>query len=77
MFSTHLVLIGTNQTTVEHLAAHDMKDRETATLDEMYSCCAFRFVPFSFSYPPCTFVRVERYWVAFAGQGGIRDGRGM
>ena len=51
MVSTHLVLISTNQTTVEHLAAQDMKDREDATLDEMYSCCAFRFVPFSLSYP--------------------------
>jgi len=42
MFSTHLVLIGTNQTTVEHLAAHDIKDREDATLDEMFSCCPSR-----------------------------------
>ncbi|KAI0270885.1 DHHC palmitoyltransferase-domain-containing protein [Russula aff. rugulosa BPL654] len=42
MFSTHLVLISTNQTTVEHLAAHNTKDRENALLDEMYSCCAIR-----------------------------------
>lgn len=42
MFSTHLVLIGTNQTTVEHLDAHNTKDRENDMLDEMYSCCAFR-----------------------------------
>ena len=48
MFSTHLVLISTNQTTVEHLASHTTKDRESDMLDEMYSCCAFRFVLFFF-----------------------------
>jgi hypothetical protein len=77
MFSTHLVLIGTNQTTVEHLAAHNTKDRENDMLDEMYSCCAFRFVHFSFSYPHASFVRIELYWVAFSGQSGVRDERGM
>lgn len=51
MFSTHLVLISTNQTTVEHLAARDIKDREDATLDEMFSFCALRFVPFFFPIP--------------------------
>jgi len=51
MVSTHLVLISTNQTTVEHLAAHDVKDREDGALDEMYSCCAFRFVSFSLLPP--------------------------
>ena len=44
MLSTHLVLIGTNQTTVEHLAARIIKDREQDTLDEMYSFWAFRSV---------------------------------
>ena len=44
MLSTHLVLIGTNQTTVEHVAARMIKDREQDTLDEMYSFWAFRSV---------------------------------
>ena len=74
MFSTHLVLIGTNQTTVEHLAAHDVKDRESAMLDEMYSCFAFRFVLFLFSTPHAPFVRIE--WL-FQGKGGLRDEHGM
>ncbi len=52
MFSTHLSLISLNQTTVEHLAARDTKERERATLDEKYSCCAFRFVSSPFSYSP-------------------------
>ena len=80
MFSTHLVLIGTNQTKVERLAAHDMKDREDATLDEMFSCCPSRFVPFLSPAPPpplASFVRIELYWVAFSGNSGVRDGRGM
>jgi hypothetical protein len=51
MFSTHLVLISTNQTTVEHLSARDLKDREKVTLEEMYSFCAFRSVPFFFHLP--------------------------
>ena len=44
MLSTHLVLIGTNQTTVEHVAARMIKDREQDALDEMYSFWAFRSV---------------------------------
>jgi palmitoyltransferase len=42
MVSTHIVLIGTNQTTVEHLISRTMKERENETLDEMHSFCAFR-----------------------------------
>jgi hypothetical protein len=78
MVSTHLVLISTNQTTVEHIAAHDTKDREDATLEEMYSCCAFRFVLFSSSYPPCNFSYELSFigWF-FSGQSGVRDERGM
>jgi len=68
MFLTHLVLISTNQTTVEHLDAHDMKDHENATLDEMYSCCAFRFVPFLSPTPNASFVRIELYGVGFQGK---------
>lgn len=78
MFSTHLVLISTNQTTVEHLAAHNTKDRENALLDEMYSCCAIRFVPAFFLLPPMHFCfwRIELYWVKFSGRRGKRDKRG-
>jgi hypothetical protein len=75
MFSTHLVLIGTNQTTVEHLAVHDVKDREDATLDEMYSCCAFRFVP-----PLSPTPHVSLYELNFIGwpfQGKVAYATGM
>lgn len=37
MFISHLVLISTNQTTVEHVAARAMKDREGETLNKMHS----------------------------------------
>ena len=74
MFSTHLLLIGTNQTTVERLAGHDMKGRKSAMLDEMYSFCAFRFVPL-FSTTPRGFV-LRIGWV-FSGQSGKRDEVGM
>ena len=37
MLMSHLVLISTNQTTVEHVAARAMKDRETETLNMMHS----------------------------------------
>ena len=49
MLSTHFVLIGTNQTTVEHVAARSIKDREQDALDERYSFWAFRSVLF---FPP-------------------------
>ena len=52
MFSTHLVLIATNQTIVEHLAAHDMKDREEATRDEMFAFLSVQVRAFSFSCHP-------------------------
>ncbi|KAI0289309.1 DHHC palmitoyltransferase-domain-containing protein [Multifurca ochricompacta] len=45
MLMTHIVLITTNQTTVEHVAARAMKDRENAVLNEMHSfwaCAAKR-----------------------------------
>jgi len=42
MVSTHILLISTNQTTVEHLVARSMKDREKEVLDEMHSSCDFR-----------------------------------
>lgn len=37
MLMTHIVLISTNQTTVEHVAARAMKDRESDTLNAMHS----------------------------------------
>ena len=77
MFSTHLLLISTNQTTVEHLAGHDMKDRESAMLDEMHSCCAFRFVPSFSPTPRGSFLRIELYWLDFSGQSGKHDELGM
>ncbi|KAI0248920.1 DHHC palmitoyltransferase-domain-containing protein [Lactifluus subvellereus] len=40
MLTTHIALISTNQTTLEHISTRAMKDRETAVLDEMHSCCA-------------------------------------
>lgn len=58
MVSTHIVLIGTNRTTVEHLVSRTIKERENQTLDEMHSFCAFRFVLFSpRTVPP--FVRLH------------------
>ncbi|KAI9463940.1 DHHC palmitoyltransferase-domain-containing protein [Russula earlei] len=42
MSSTHIVLISTNQTTVEHLAARTTKDREKEVLDEMHSFWSFK-----------------------------------
>ncbi|KAI0000765.1 DHHC palmitoyltransferase-domain-containing protein [Russula compacta] len=42
MLSTHIVLISTNQTTVEHIVARATKERESAVLDEMHSFWAFR-----------------------------------
>ncbi|KAH9966372.1 DHHC palmitoyltransferase-domain-containing protein [Lactifluus volemus] len=41
MLSTHIALITTNQTTVEHISTRAMKDREDAVLDDMHSFCAF------------------------------------
>jgi hypothetical protein len=75
MFLTHLVLIGTNQTTVEHLAARNMKDRENATLDEMYSCYAFRFVPFFLL--PHHRLYGSSIIGGFSGKRGVRDEVGM
>ncbi|KAH9053825.1 DHHC palmitoyltransferase-domain-containing protein [Lactarius vividus] len=37
MFASHIVLISTNQTTVEHVGARAMKDRENDTLSKMHS----------------------------------------
>ncbi|KAI9452304.1 zf-DHHC-domain-containing protein [Lactarius psammicola] len=37
MLTSHIVLISTNQTTVEHVASRAMKDRESETLDKMHS----------------------------------------
>jgi palmitoyltransferase len=37
MLMSHIVLISTNQTTVEHVAARAMKDRESETLNTMHS----------------------------------------
>ena len=37
MLMSHIVLISTNQTTVEHVAARAMKDRESETLNAMHS----------------------------------------
>ena len=37
MLMSHIVLISTNQTTVEHVAARAMKDRESETLNMMHS----------------------------------------
>ncbi|KAH9957783.1 DHHC palmitoyltransferase-domain-containing protein [Russula dissimulans] len=37
MSLTHVVLIGTNQTTLEHVAARAMNDQENDVLDEMHS----------------------------------------
>ncbi|KAH8988336.1 zf-DHHC-domain-containing protein [Lactarius akahatsu] len=37
MFMSHIVLISTNQTTVEHVAVRAMKDRENETLNNMHS----------------------------------------
>jgi len=42
MTLTHVVLIGTNQTTVEHVVARDVNDRENDVLDEMHSFWARR-----------------------------------
>jgi hypothetical protein len=83
MVSTHIVLIGTNQTTVEHLISRTMKERENETLDEMHSFCAFRFV-FSFLSPrprsslcaSAFLALIELHWVAFLGQSGVHDKRG-
>jgi len=47
MSLTHVVLIGTNQTTVEHVVARAMNDQENDVLDEMHSFWARRCVPFS------------------------------
>jgi hypothetical protein len=52
MVSTHIVFISTNQTTVEHLAARTVKDREDVTLDEMHTFCAFGSVSFFLSPRP-------------------------
>ena len=79
--STHIVLIGTNRTTVEHLVSRTIKERENQTLDEMHSFCAFRFVLFSpRTVPP--FVRLHFLcklrsigWL-FLGQSGVHDKRG-
>lgn len=50
MLMSHLVLISTNQTTVEHVASRAMKDRENETLNEMHSfwgcVCVFSLSPF-------------------------------
>jgi palmitoyltransferase len=51
MFSTHFVLISTNQTTLEHFNARTTKDREQLVLDEMHSTCAFRCVTVVFLSP--------------------------
>lgn len=37
MLMSHIVLISTNQTTVEHVAARAMKDRESETLNTLHS----------------------------------------
>ena len=73
MFSTHLVLISTNQTTVEHLAARDTKDRENGMLDDMYSCCAFRFVLFFSPTRRTSFYELNLAGLLFSDQSGIRD----
>ena len=72
MVSTHIVLIGTNRTTVEHLVSRTIKERENETLDEMHSFCAFRFVLFFLSprprsslRAPAFLVQAELHWVAF------------
>ena len=53
MLMSHLVLISTNQTTVEHVAARAMKDRESESLNAMHSfwgcvCVPFPSIPFPF-----------------------------
>jgi hypothetical protein len=50
MSLTHVVLIGTNQTTLEHVAARAMNDQENDVLDEMHSFWACKYVPFFLSF---------------------------
>jgi hypothetical protein len=69
MFSTHFVLISTNQTTLEHFNARTTKDRENEVLNEMHSTWDLRCVsPLLFLPPVMSYCYTHMIGLLFQGE---------